>query len=418
MESPLSPRGRARVFASLGVTLLAFSSVALIPKIAASQALPAITLRQSLDAAWLLTPQSRSGDSRVAELQARDAAAGAWSPGPPSAVLAHRSDRAGSNGGLREYEAEIALPLWGRGVQAATRQQLAAEREAFAHQQAQARLKLAGEVREAAANLALALVEQGLAARKRAEAEALSLDVERRVKAGDSPRVDALQAQSAVRLAAAAVAQADAGVLKAQEAWRALTGLAAQPLLDETAAGTAGVDGIHPSVQSAQAHTRLAESKLALADKDRRDPMELGVGVTRERSAFGAASDTSLRVALRIPFATDSRNAPRIALARAELDAAQAEADAASRQVLAQVSAARAALAAARQSETLAEERASLAAQIQGLIANSYRLGNDGLPARLRAESDKSDADLALARARIESRRAVSQLNQALGLLP
>lgn len=48
----------------------------------------------------------------------------------------------------------------------------------------------------------------------------------------------------------------------------------------------------------------------------------------------------------------------------------------------------------------------------------SYRLGESDLPTRLRAETERFEAELAHARAQIETRRAISKLNQAHGLLP
>jgi cobalt-zinc-cadmium efflux system outer membrane protein len=45
-------------------------------------------------------------------------------------------------------------------------------------------------------------------------------------------------------------------------------------------------------------------------------------------------------------------------------------------------------------------------------------LGELDLPARLRAENDRFDAERALTRSRIEAGRAISRLNQALGILP
>jgi cobalt-zinc-cadmium efflux system outer membrane protein len=114
----------------------------------------------------------------------------------------------------------------------------------------------------------------------------------------------------------------------------------------------------------------------------------------------------------------ESRNAPKLAAARAELDAAQAQADAMVRQLDAEVAAARAGLEATRSQETLAAQRATLSKQMQALVAKSHRLGESDLPTRMRADNEKLDADLSLARARIELQRAISQMNQSLGYLP
>lgn len=375
------------------------------------------TLREALDAAWALSPASRAASHRLDELQARERAAQSLLSAPPNASLAHRTDRLNTNGGLREYEAEIALPLWNPGVRAATQRQAGAERAAFTPQQDLTRLKLAGELRELAAQAAQARAEREVAARKRDEASQLAGDVDRRVRAGEVARVDSLQAQGVMRQAEAVLAQTDAAINRVESQWRSLTGLPRVALLDEPPASTNSSDE-HPALRAAQAHLRSAQAKLALTDADRRDAMSVGVGLTRERSAAGAAGETTLRVALNIPFGGTNRNAPRLAAARAELETAQAEADAAVRQTDAERVAAGAALEAARRGEAFAAQRASLAAQAQALIAKSHQLGEADLPTRLRADNEKFDADLALARSRIDVQRAIAQQNQAFGLLP
>lgn len=377
------------------------------------------SLRDALDAAWALSPSARSADSRRAEVQARERAASSWINGSPSAVLAQRSDRFNNNGGFREYEAELELPIWSPGVRGAAQRELAAQRLAFEPQQDAARLTLAGEVREAAARLALARSEDELALRKHSEAQTLAQDVERRVKAGDSARVEGLQAQSLVQQTASTREQANLALTRLQNQWLTLTGLAAAPSLDEALPGAgAALTPDHPALQAAQARVQAAQAKLELSETDRRDPMAVGVGVTRERASFGAAGETSLRLALKIPFGTDARNAPRIAAARAELDAAQAELDATRRQLQGELASAIADLDAARRTQAGMAERARLGTEVQGLVAKAYRLGESDLPTRLRADSEKFEADLSLARARLGLQRAISQLRQALGLLP
>jgi cobalt-zinc-cadmium efflux system outer membrane protein len=380
------------------------------------------SLREALDAAWARSPAARSADSRRAEIEARERAASSWINGSPSALLAQRSDRFNNNGGFREYEAELELPIWSPGVRGATQRELAAQRLVFEPQQLAARLKLAAEVRELAASLAMARTERDLATRKHSEALALARDVERRVKAGDTARVDGLQAQSLVQQAASSRVQAELALTRQQNQWLALTGLAGAPSLEETQPslppGNAAVNPDHPAIQAAQTLVQAAQAKLELSETDKRDPMAVGVGVTRERATFGAAGETSLRLALKIPFGTDNRNAPRIAAARAELDAAQAELDATQRQTQGELASAIADLDAARRTQASMAERARLGSEVQGLVAKSYRLGESDLPTRLRADSEKFEADLSLARARVGMQRAISQLNQALGLLP
>lgn len=381
---------------------------------AGSLAQGSASLREASDAAWALSPQVRALQHRQSELDARGRAASSFLSGPPSVSLSHRTDRVGSNGGLRESEAEISAPLWNPGVRSATAAQVEADRSLLQREQLAARARLTGEVRDLAAQVALAEVERELAARKMAEASTLASDVERRVRAGDAARVDLLQAQGLAQQARAASEQAQAAVARLHAQWRALTGLAQVARLDEAP----GVAQEHPAVSAAQAQIRAAESRLNLAVADKRDPVEVGVGFTRERPAFGAANETSMRLAVRIPLRSYGRNAPRVAAARAELATAEAESDAAQRTVDSERIAARAELDAAVRAEASAAERARLANESRALIARSYQLGEADLPSRLRAETEHSEAQLAHARAQVETRRAISKLNQALGVLP
>jgi outer membrane protein, heavy metal efflux system len=394
---------------------------------------PPPTLREALDAAWALAASQRSYPQRVVELEARARAAGGWMAGPPSVTLAHRTDRLTRNAGLRELEAELAVPIWNTSARKASRLQIDADRARLERQLAASRLKLAGEVRELAAQAALARAEQTGAVRKLAEAGTLAQDVERRVRAGDVARVDALQAQAVVQQANASLVQAQAAMARVQSQWLALTGLAAvadpasasvlatveaKSALASASDAVNPVNADHPALVAAAAHTQAARSRLALAVADRRDPVELSVGSSVTQGESGAGTQTSIRVAVKIPLGGDIRNAARIAAARAEVDTAEAESDAVTRQVNAELAGARAEVAAARANEDALQARARLSAEAQALYAKSYRLGESDLPTRLRADNERFDAEMAVGRARVETQRALSRLHQSLGWLP
>ncbi len=383
------------------------------------------TLKQALEAAWQNSSHSRSLDNRRSELVAKEKAANSWISGEPVVGVAHRTDWLNKNEGLREYEAELELPLWNPGVRNAALAEVSAQRLGFDGQFALAKLKLAGELRVLAASAATAQVELDLNKRKLQDANALTQDLTRRVKAGENARVDVLQAQLLVQQAQAALVQAESQLTRLQNQWRSLTGLATVVPLDETLAATASnaatdapIAPDHPALRSSQAQLISAQAKLSLANADKRDPMSVGVGLSRERGNFATASETTVRIALRIPLGGDNRNAPRQAAARAEIDIAQAEVEAVQRQLPTEVTAATAELRAARLAQTAATERARLSAEVQTLITKSWRLGDSDLPARLRADNEQFEASLALAKASIDVQRAIANLNQAHGLLP
>ena len=377
------------------------------------------SLSAALEAAWQLSAGSRSLVSRQAELEARQRAAGAFLSGSPSLNLSQRSDRLNTNQGLRESEVSLTLPLWSPGTRAATRAQIDADRAALAAEPQGSKLRLAGQLRELAASIALARLEHALAQRKEQESSTLLQDTQRRVKSGESPRVDALQAEAAMRLAAGLRVHAATAVAQGISQWRALTGLPDVSLPDEPVALLAVPNPAdHPLRAAAAAKVSAAQARLRLAEVDKRDSPELSVGVIRDRSLASEPSLNSFQVGVRIALGGTHRNAPRIAAALSELDTAQAELEAVDRQLSVDQALARNAVQAAQLAERFAAERAALSIEAQALVAKAYQLGESDLPARLRTDNERFDAELALVRARTENQRAAAQLNQSSGLLP
>jgi outer membrane protein, heavy metal efflux system len=381
------------------------------------------SLQQALEAAWALDANAKLTAAKQAEVAAKQKAASGWFAGAPSVSLAHRTDRLNKNAGLRELEAEVDVPIWNRNTRAATQSQIEAEDQTLTPNAQLAKLKLAGNLRGLMADHAVAQLEHDLASRKVLESEQLAGDIERRLRAGDVARLDALQVQANTVQAKGQAAQALALKQRLLAQWTAATGLAqiaplptASPdLLSST---NAAIPQQHPALLAARAQLALAQAKLRLSETDTRDPMELALGITRERSAFGAAAESNLRVALRIPLSNNNRNMPRITAARTEVAQAQAELDVTERQLLLDISTAIAAVQTSQALYKTMQERAQIAAQSQSLITRAYSLGERDLQARLRADSERYEADLAAMRALAEQSRASAQLQQALGLLP
>jgi outer membrane protein, heavy metal efflux system len=381
------------------------------------------SLRDALESAWQRHPFLRSEANRKAEIAGRKLQAQGFISAPPTLGLIHNTDLIGSNNGLRGLEAELSAPLWNRSLRSATQSQIERDEQRLALAGLAAKLKLSGELRELTAKYSLALADQTLAKRKVAEASSLADDVARRVRAGDVARVDNLMAQSAVAQANAQLEAAQVELAALQSQWQALTTLntAPSPLPISTSSlqNTSSFDvQNHPHLLEAQAAVNAHQAKLNTTLADSRDPMEVGMSASREKSARGNPAETSMKFMLRIPLGNASRNDAKAAAARAELDEAQTALEATQRQVQSEFDTAKAQLAAAQRQITLAEQRAKLAGEAQALYAKSFRLGDTDLVTRLRADNEKFDADLALNRAQLQLQRAQSQLQQAQGFLP
>ncbi len=375
-------------------------------------------LHDAFEAAWSRQPASRAASSREDELAAKRDAASALLPEPPSVNLGYRTDQPNQNTGIRELEGVLSLPMWLPSVRGAAQSVAQAETEQFSSSLRAQRWRLAGEVREAYWQARLAATEQEVAQRKVGESVALAADVERRVKAGDLARSDLNQARSAEQLARATLADARGRSYRTAQTFFVLTGLKVLPIAVEAQAPVPGELESHPQVAVNERAASTARAKLGQATAATRDAPEIEIGMRRERGAFGEPYANSVIVGIKLPFATDARNQPRITAANAELIEAQATSQLERQKLAAEIDAAQVELEQARAVEQLAGERFRLAADTQALLAKAFELGELDLPARLRAENERFDAELALTRSRIDVGRAISRYNQAIGVLP
>jgi outer membrane protein TolC len=334
--------------------------------------------------------------------------------------LSHRSDRLQNNAGERETEIGLAVPLWLPGQRAALSVAAdAAAAQALAAEQA-ARLRLAGELREVAWQLAALQAEASEADTQAQALKQLVDDVGRRVRAGELAHADALAAQ-AEQLAASAMQSAVRQRLQAARArWTLLTGLAAAPDLNAPTAVDAAADpaAAHPELQLATQSTDLARKRAELMRQSRREAPELSVGLRQEVPGRNEGSLGSLVVGLRLPFGTDDRNRPLEAAALAELDVAETHEQRLRERLDSEVAAARDAQRSAEAQLDAEAARASLLRERAALIDKSFRAGETPLPDLLRALAAAAQADSAVARQTAALGLARAHLQQALGLLP
>jgi cobalt-zinc-cadmium efflux system outer membrane protein len=256
-------------------------------------------------------------------------------------------------------------------------------------------------------------------------AEQLAGDVSRRVKAGDLSRADQHQAEGGVATAQALLAEAGSAQATAGQRLRGLLGVSArvpaEPVTEKApgASVNAPIDeASHPILREIADRAEAARKAKALAQTQTRANPQLMLATTRERDAYGNAYDQNITVGVRIPFGADNRQRARIVTAEAEAVEAETRLEYEREQVFAAVDAARARADAARLQLVAAERRAQLARETRGFYDKSFRLGESDLPTRLRVELEAYEADRQLARSRVSAALSISQLRQALGLLP
>ncbi len=379
-----------------------------------------VTLRAALDAAWQRAVTARESDGQRRRADADHAAAGSFWAAPPSLELSHRDDRLQRNAGARETEIGVVVPLWLPGQRAARAGTAdAAVAQAQAATQV-ALLRLAGELRDAAWQVSALQAEAAEAGGQAQVLKQLADDVERRVRAGDLARADALAAQAEQLAASALHSEVRQRLQAARARWVLLTGLTAAPELPAAAVsdGALGAAAPHPELHLASQSTELARRRVELMRHSRRDAPELTVGVRQDAPGRAEASQGSLVVGLRMPFGTDDRNRPLEAAALAELDMAETHEQRLRERLDSDVAVARDVLRTAEAQLEAETVRARLLRERATLIDKSFRAGETPLPDQLRALAAAGQADSAVARQTASLGLARARLQQALGLLP
>lgn len=375
------------------------------------------TLREALDRAWKRATQVRVAESRRGEAEASQAIADSWLPEPPSIGLAEKNDRLNKNNGIRERELELALPLWLPGQRDA-RQAFAAKDAADAEAAvAAARLAIAGDLRTAIWSVASTRSEREIARERLTTAEKLEADVARREKAGDLARTDLLLTKEETLAAKSALAETGTRERQALERYRVLTGLDHLPTpIEEAVAPLTTVE--HPRLRLAQAAVDRARAEMQVVREDRRNPPELSIGMLQTRDTFAGPENTTVRIGIRIPFASEARNAPKIAAANSGLIRAEAEYHQVAAEVAAEQREAQAALDNAEAVHQAAQARAELASERQKLQEKAFALGELGLAEFMRVRAAANEAQLELLRATHALAAARARINQARGILP
>jgi cobalt-zinc-cadmium efflux system outer membrane protein len=383
-----------------------------------------MNLRQAFDAAWTRQPEAMGLQARRAAARAQRQAAQSWSPEPAALEVSNKTDRLNRNAGARELEVGVAVPLWLPGERRGTAALADAEGAATESRATAARLRVAATVREAWWQWQRARIEADSARDQLDNTRRIAADVARRTKAGDLARADQHQADGAVAAAESVLAQAEAALAAARQHLRALAGSAPAAIEATSAAAepapvsASGETDAHAALQELKDRATVAERTAALAATQSRANPELMLATTRDRGAYGEASQQTITLGVRIPFGSGPRHEARSVAARADATEAQAHLALERERLSAEREAAKVRVETTRTQLAAAERRAQLARESRGFFDKSFRLGETDLPTRLRIEAEAVEAERQAARGRIELAAAISAWRQALGLLP
>ena len=392
--------------------------VGLLMGLALAHDVMAQTLSQALDAAWARSPQAAALGARQTEAQAGLELARGLTPGPASVSLNHLNDRLNQNTGRREWEFEVATPLWlpgQRSAREALAEKAATELDA---RNASLKLQLAAEVREAWWRVAAARDATALAHQRLETAQELEGSVLRRFKTGDLARMDANLIKTERLAAQAEVLDADGGLQQAMQAYRVLMGVDAPAGLPTESAQPQNLETMHPQLRALQSITEVAQSRLAVVDASQRDAPELAVRWTNQRSDGMTPYDQAVGVKLTIPLSSGGRVRQDGAAARAELAQAEAELTLAQTRTQQEVIKAQSELDVAQRQLAMAQERQALTTDNLNLAQRSFALGESDLSTLMRARAASHEAQAWFKHQETNRALAQSRLLQAQGVLP
>ena len=377
----------------------------------------ASSLRPALDAALELSAEIQTLEARKDEQFERRKATGALMPSGPSATLFHRNDGPFSGLGNREYEGELAFPLWlpgERGAMLGSAETAVIRLEA---EIASKRLEIARRVRDAYWKVTEQRERLKLAEQRRGLSKALADDLRRQLSAGQSAPLDLSLAEADLQDIDGTLAMRKSELQQALIQFRVLTGQVPPATFKEQESKLV-FPAWHPRLIFRRAAVNKAEAELTVAQTVDRDRPELGVGVRTTRSDSTQPFDTNLGLRVKIPFAYEAINAPKRAAASAEVRGTEAELAIAEREVKGDLDQARAKLDGSRKQFAAVARRHDQLLAASNLVQASQRAGQTPLPELLRIRNQVFEAANARALAHVAVEQARSDVNQALGLEP
>jgi len=425
MKTPRPARHRPMRAAAAGsARLLLVTALATTTALARMPQQPATqSFHDAVASAWARLPQRQDFAAQQGAASARYTAGGAVFPNAPSLNGSYINDKiAGSNYNYITTQIELSTPIWLPGQGTATQNTAQADNTAIAAASEAAHLALASEVLDLATQAMLAANARDVAIRRLATARVLASELARRFRVGESSESDALAADADAAMASVTLTDADTRLGLARAALAVIVGTDMLPRLAVSGASTpvgmtAAALARHPRIAAAERSLAAVQASARQVRIENRDAPEIGVQGINEKQP-GSRWDTRFGVVLRLPFATDTRNAPRRAAAEQATTQAAVQLALTRREVLAGVRQAEAVLAGAERGTVAAARAASELERRRGQIDRAWRMGEMPLVEVVRANAVAFDAGFARDKALTELSAARLRLQLAEGVLP
>ena len=378
-----------------------------------------MNLHQAVEAAMIRHPDRDLPQSVIREAEALSRRGDYLLAAPPSAAVAAYTDRAMDDRGAIEIEAGLELPLWRLGERATAR-------ELARHADAEARaslevfaLRVAGEIRSALWELALARTRLQLIRDTLADAEQRVAAVAQRVEQGDLAQADLLLARNDRLTQHRKRIKARTEFMRAQRQYRILTGLDRYPqAFAEQRVDRSTITVAHPLL--AVYRDRIARARVATraARLEAAGRPTLFVGSRRERGSRNEPYTDAIAVGINLPFGGSAHRDAAAAQAARAVTELLAKRNRRQRELQTQLHEIGRWLEQLAESLPLAEEQSRIAERELAMAELAFAHNEMDLIDLLKRRTSARKARQAVAKIRIEQQYAIAQYNQTVGVTP
>ncbi len=381
---------------------------------------PGLSLAQLVEQTLEKYPDRLINEALAQEADALQERGDSWLAGSTALALDYNDDRIANDRGSREASAKLEFTVWNWGQRSAARNIAEQANHSALKQSAAVKLEVAGLVREALWNMALAEISLQQAKFNADISRQLLDKVRKRVELGDLARADLLLAESEDLQNRALLTQAEAEMMHSRKSFASLTQNTHVPAsYQEQLSGIETVEQNHPLLEAVNALVARKQAAIEWAKTtDTINQPKISIGGKTSRDQRGGDDMQSAGVGLVIPFGHSTYDAPEIAAAHLELNQALAQREHLQRRLEKNLHEAEHGLDVTRAELKIAKQMQDIAEQHLKMTEISFSAGEINLLDLLKIRSRSLDAIRNAKEQEVKLQRNIALYNQAVGVLP
>ena len=343
-----------------------------------------------------------------------------WFAGSHSLALDYNTDKVASDQGAREASGQLEFTVWNWGQRSAAQDVADRSQQVATKQSVAVRLQVAGLVREALWDMALAESRLQQAKFNLDISSQLLEKVKRRVELGDLARADLLLAESEHLQNRSMLNQAQAELMHSRKNYTTLTqSTRLPPQYQESLSSLKAIENNHPLLEAI--NTLVARKQAAVewartTDTINQPKVHVAAKSTRDNRSLDDMQSASVGVV--IPFGHSTYDAPEIAAAYYDLNQAKADREHLLRDLEKQLHEADHMLEVTREELAIAVRLNQIAETHLKMTQISFAAGEINLLDLLKIQARSLEAMRNAKEQEVKLQRYIALYNQAVGVMP